>query len=102
MNKNYNSLEPMYQQMLPEPEPAPIHSLTEPIHRFIDDFAEEDPLEEARETVGLLAPHEVDDLMANDNGVMDRIKPLYQKALPSAKDEWVPILVRADSLRTLL
>jgi archaellum component FlaC len=102
MNKQYNSLEPEYQQMLPEPEPAPIHSLTEPIHRFIDDFADEDPLEEARESVGLLAPHEVDDLMANDNGIMDRIKPLYKNALPSAKDEWIPILVRADTLRTLL
>jgi hypothetical protein len=102
MNKQYNSLESEYQQMLPEPEPAPIHSLTEPIHRFIDDFADEDPLEEARESVGLLAPHEVDDLMANDNGIMDRIKPLYKNALPSAKDEWIPILVRADTLRTLL
>jgi hypothetical protein len=102
MNKQYNSLEPEYQQMLPEPEPAPIHSLTEPIHRFIDDFAEEDPLEEARETIGLLAPHEIDDLMANDKGVMDRIKQLYKKAIPAAKEEWIPILVRADSLRTLL
>jgi hypothetical protein len=102
MNKQYNSLEPEYQQMLPEPEPAPIHSLTEPIHRFIDDFAEEDPLEEARETIGLLAPHEIDDLMANDKGTMDRIKPLYKKAIPAAKEEWIPILVRADSLRTLL
>ena len=102
MNKEYNSLDPEYQQMLPEPEPAPIHSLTEPIHRFIDDFAEEDPLEEARETVGLLAPHEVDDLMSNDKGIMDRIKPLYAKAIPAAKEEWIPILVRADSLRTLL
>jgi hypothetical protein len=102
MNKEYNSLDPEYQQMLPEPEPAPIHSLTEPIHRFIDDFAEEDPLEEARETVGLLAPHEVDDLMSNDKGIMDRIKPLYAKAIPAAKEEWIPILVRVDSLRTLL
>jgi len=102
MNKEYNSLDPEYQQMLPEPEPAPIHSLTEPIHRFIDDFAEEDPLEEARETVGLLAPHEVDDLMSNDKGIMDRIRPLYKKAIPAAKEEWIPILVRADSLRTLL
>jgi hypothetical protein len=102
MNKEYSELEPEYQQMIPEPEPAPIHSLTEPIHRFIDEFADEDPLEEARESVGLLAPHEIDDLMANDKGVMDRIKPLYAKAIPSAKDEWIPILVRADSLRTLL
>jgi len=102
MNKEYNSLEPEYQQMLPEPEPAPVHSLTEPIHRFIDEFADEDPLEEARQTLGLLAPHEVDDLFTNDKGTMDRIKPLYAKAIPSAKDEWIPILVRADSLRTLL
>jgi hypothetical protein len=102
MNKEYNSLEPEYQQMLPEPEPAPIHSLTEPIHRFIDDFAEEGSLEEARGMLGLLSPHEVDDLMTNDNGTMDRMKPLYKNALPSAKDEWIPILVRADVLRTLL
>jgi hypothetical protein len=40
--------------------------------------------------------------MANDKGTMDRIKPFYRKAIPAAKEEWIPILVRADSLRTLL
>jgi hypothetical protein len=40
--------------------------------------------------------------MKNNAGTMERIKPLYKKAIPSAKEEWVPILVRADSLRNLL
>jgi len=88
--------------MLPKPEPAPVTRLTEPIHRYIDDFAEEDPLEEARDAVGLLSPKDVDDVYQNDKGTMDRIAPLYSKALPGTKDEWIPIMVRADMLRTIL
>jgi len=102
LNSHYNSLEPEYQKMLPKPEPAPVTRLTEPIHRYIDDFAEEDPLEEARDAVGLLSPKDVDDVYQNDKGTMDRIAPLYSKALPGTKDEWIPIMVRADMLRTIL
>ena len=59
-------------------------------------------LEEARTAVGLLSPEEVNESLEEDSEAMDRITPLYQKALPRVGEAWVPIMVRADMLRTLI
>ena len=33
---------------------------------------------------------------------LDRVMPMYKKALPQVGDAWLPIMVRADILKTLL
>jgi hypothetical protein len=101
MMKAYNDLEPEYQKMLPPAEPAPIYKLTEPIHRYIDEYADEDPLEEARDTIGMMSPEEIEDVFVNDEGAIDRIKPLFKMALSNTNEEWIPVMIRAEILRVL-
>ena len=102
MNNHYNSLEPEYQKMLPEPEPAPIYNLTEPMHRYIDEYGDEDSLNEARDIANNMKPEEIEDIFSNDNGHMQYLEPFYKKALPSVDEKWIPIMVRADLLRSII
>jgi len=101
-NSAYQQVEPIYQQLLPTPEPAPIHDLVEPFHRYIDENAHEHHIQEARDALGLLSHDELEALMNKRGENMDRILPLYKKALPNLKDDWIPIMIRADVLKTLV
>jgi len=96
---HYKEIEPEYQKMLPEPDEAPIHKFKEPFHHYMDHFADQEALEEARETIGLMRPEEAEDLFVNDNS---RVNSLYEKALPEINRDWVPIFIRADILRMLM
>jgi hypothetical protein len=103
-NSAYYSLEPEYRKLLPEPtDPAPISTVVEPFNRYIEDNADDEPLEDARSAVGMLSPEQVEDSLNNLNSPhLDHVTPLYQKALPLVNKAWIPIMVRADMLKTLL
>jgi hypothetical protein len=94
----YKNLEPKYQQMLPAPEPSPIEELQEPFHRYMDTFGDQDILEDARMTIGLKKPEEIDYLFENDD---DEINELYRKALPDIDEKLIPSFVRIDMVRLL-
>ena len=96
--KHYNTIEPEYQQMLPPPEQSPVQDLQEPFHRYMDDFGDQDLLEEARDTIGLMRPEDAEDLFHNDKS---HINDMYEKALPDVDDRLIPIFIRADILRLL-
>jgi hypothetical protein len=98
LKEQYDSLDPEYRQLLPEPEEPEIHVLTEPMNRYIDEFADEDLVEEARNAVDLLSPDDMESLF-NDGEPMSRIVPQYALALPQTKEEWIPVMVKADILR---
>jgi hypothetical protein len=103
MNTAYNKLDPEYRRLLPTPDPAPVSSLTEPFNRYIEENAEEDPLEEGRAAIGMLSPDDVNESLNDlDSTKLDHITPLYEKALPRVGPAWIPIMVRADMLKTLL
>ena len=103
-NDAYNAIEPEYQSLLPEPsDPAPISSLVEPFNKYIEENAEDDPLEEARSAVGMLSPEQVEKSLADvESPELEHITPLYEKALPRVGKAWIPIMVRADMLKNLL
>ena len=103
VNNAYNSLDPEYQQMLPEPsDPAPISSLVEPFNKYIAENADEEPLEEARTAVGMLSPEQVENSLQNENSSeMDHITPLYEKALPHVNKAWIPTMAKADMVQQL-
>ena len=96
---HYRNLEPRYQQMLPEPDSPPIEELQDSFHRYMDMYGEQDMLEEARSTVGIMRPEEAEDLFHNDR---PEINAMYQEALPDIDKDIIPIFVRADLLRMLL
>ena len=98
LKEQYDSLEPEYRQLLPEPEDSEIHVLTQPMNRYIDEFADEDLVEEARNAVDLLSPDDMESLF-DDGEPMSRIVPHYAMALPQTKEEWIPVMVKADILR---
>ena len=98
LKEQYDSLEPEYRQLLPEPEKSEIHVLTQPMNRYIDEFADEDLVEEARNAVDLLSPDDMESLF-DDGEPMSRIVPHYAMALPQTKEEWIPVMVKADILR---
>ena len=98
LKEQYDSLDPEYRQLLPEPEEPEINVLTEPMNRYIDEFADEDLVEEARNAVDLLSPDDMESLF-NDGEPMSRIVPYYAMALPQTKEEWIPVMVKADILR---
>ena len=85
--------------MLPEPDGPPIQELQEAFHRYMDMYGEQDMLEEARSTVGIMRPEEAEDLFHNDR---PEINLMYQAALPDIDSEMIPLFVRADLLRMLL
>ena len=101
MNDRYNSLEPEYKNLLPEPEPAPIYSITEPMHRYIDENADKDTLEEAHNVIDRMNSDEVNDVFTNNDGNINKLNSIYKKALPEVSDEWIPNMVRADVLRNV-
>ena len=113
-NDAYNSLEPEYKTLLPPPSeslgPAPLSSLATPFQNYINNEADPEALEEARDALGMIPPEEVEDYINNDeseneaqgNAVSQRVTPMYQSALPGVKPEWVTIMIRADILQQLL
>jgi hypothetical protein len=96
--KHYKSIEPEYQQMLPPPEPSPLEELQEPFHRYMDEFGDQDVLEEARMTIGLMSPEDAENLFHDD---LPEINSMYEKAMPEIDDRLIPIFIRADILRLL-
>ena len=103
-NDAYNAMEPEHQELIPEPsDPAPISSLVEPFNKYIEENAEDDPLDEARNAVGMLSPEQVEKSLADvESPELEHITPLYEKALPRVGKAWIPIMVRADMLKNLL
>jgi hypothetical protein len=103
VNNAYNSLDPEYQSMLPEPsDPAPISSLVEPFNKYIAENADEEPLEEARTAVGMLSPEQVENTLQNENSSeLEHITPLYEKALPRVNKAWIPTMAKADIVQQL-
>ncbi len=63
---HYKSIEPEYQMMLPKPEPSPMEELQEPFHRYMDEFGDQDILEEARTTIGMMSPEDAENLFHDD------------------------------------
>ena len=110
VNDAYNSLEPEYKTLLPPPEPAPLSSLATPFQNYINNEADPEALEEARDALGMVPPEEIDNYINNTeyeneaqgNSVSQRVTPMYQSALPRVKPEWVTIMIRADILQQLL
>ena len=109
-NDAYNNLEPEYKTLLPPPEPAPLSSLATPFQNYINNEADPEALEEARDALGMVPPEEIDNYINNTeyenevqgNSVSQRVTPMYQSALPRVKPEWVTIMIRADILQQLL
>ena len=96
--KHYKSIEPEYQMMLPKPDPSPMEELQEPFHRYMDEFGDQDILEEARATIGMMSPEDAENLFHDDD---HKINSLYEKAMPDVDDRLIPIFIRADILRLL-
>jgi len=102
MLTQYNSLESEYQQLLPEPDDAPLYTISDPIHKYMNDFADHERLEEAREALNLLSPDHIQEPHSIDMEVIERVKPYYRNAFPHTRDEWIPILIKADVLKKFL
>jgi hypothetical protein len=84
--------------MLPPPEPSPVQELQEPFHRYMDEFGDQDVLEEARATIGMMSPEDAENLFHDDDHA---INSMYEKAMPDVDDRLIPIFIRADILRLL-
>jgi hypothetical protein len=95
---HYKNIEPEYQQMLPPPEPSPVQELQEPFHRYMDEFGDQDVLEEARTTIGMMRPEDAENLFHED---LPEINSMYERAMPDVDDRLIPIFIRADILRLL-
>ena len=105
MSTARNDLEPEYQKLLPEADPAPIQSLVEPFNKYIAENADPEELEEARNAVGMMSKEDIDVALNDDMNTTEplmRVTPMYKKALPRVGKAWIPVMVRADMLRTLL
>jgi hypothetical protein len=102
VNSAYNDLEPKYQQLLPKPDPAPLYDLLEPFHRYIDEFADPELLEEADQYSNLIRPEEINEMFEDNTPTINRLVPFYRKALPNVKTVWLPSMVRAHLIRTLI
>jgi hypothetical protein len=100
-----NDLEPEYRKLLPEADPAPINSLVEPFNKYIAENADPEDLEEARNAVGMMSKDDIETALnddMNNTEPLNRVTPMYTKALPRVGKAWIPIMVRADMLRMLL
>ena len=85
------------QEFPPLPVP-PIVAVIRPFKKYIDRHST-DALEEARESLGLLSPSELASLMHHeDSPIIDRVMGVYKKALPDVPEEWLPILIKCDSI----
>jgi len=102
MNHHYNSLKPEYKKLLPEPETAPIYSITEPMHRYIDENADKDTLEQAHNVIDKMNSDELDDIFTRNDGNINTLNSIYKKAMPEVNDKWIPNMVRADVLRNVV
>ena len=106
LKESYDSLPEEYKKILPKPGRPPIAHTLEPFTRYIDENAEEDPesIEEARDATDLLGPEEVDEMLESDGDTpaMERVKPYYKKALPNLKEEWLPVMIRADIVSRII
>jgi hypothetical protein len=65
----------------------------------MDEFGDIDTLEEARDTIGLMPPNEVEELFTQDDSPLI---DLYQEAMPEVPKHLIPNFIRADILRILL
>jgi chromosome segregation ATPase len=106
LKESYDALPEEYKKILPKPGRPPIAHTLEPFTRYIDENAEEDPesIEEARDATDLLGPEEVDEMLESDGDTpaMERVKPYYKKALPNLKEEWLPVMIRADIVSRII
>jgi hypothetical protein len=85
-------------EYLPPLPVPPIVSVIRPFKKYID-LHSTDALEEARESLGLLNPSELTDLMHHEhNPVIDRIIQPYRQALPDVPEEWLPVFIKCDSI----
>ena len=101
-NSAYNELHPEHQVIIPGPGPPPINSILDPINDYVDANGDPEHIEEARNAVGLLAPDELEESLHRNTEPFSRIMPLYKKALPHVGGASLPIIARADILRTIL
>ena len=99
-NDAYNAIPDSHRHLLPGPGEAPALELVKTFNRFIDENADEDPINEARDAVGMLSHDDLDEIMNSDSELESQkteyIKELYGKALPDINEEWLPIIVKAD------
>jgi hypothetical protein len=101
MNTAYNNLSEEHKAMFEPPEPSPVHSVVEIFHTYIDENADPEALEEARNTVGLLTPEEANEAMEKDTPWFDQIVSAYSSVFSGLNPEWVPMMARADMIRVL-
>ena len=91
LNSNSEYLPP-----LPTP---PIVSVIRPFKAYINQHST-DALETARESLDLLSPLERTELMYHEHSpIIDRIIQSYRDALPDVPEEWLPILIKCDSIQ---
>ena len=101
-NDAYNEVPENYREKLPGPGPAPALEFVEIFKRYIDENAEEDPINDAREAVGMLSHEDLDEIMNNDSMTsedddkLEYIKQQYKEALPNISDKWLPVVIKAD------
>jgi predicted nucleic acid-binding Zn-ribbon protein len=100
LKDSYDSLPAEYKKIVPKPGKSPLAHTLEPFSRYIDENEVNDPesINEAREALEMLSPEEVDEMIESDTETpaMERVKPYYGKALPKLKEEWLPVMIRAD------
>jgi hypothetical protein len=83
---------------LPPLPPPPIISVVRPFKDYIKVHATE-AIEQARESVSLLSPSEVSDLMHYEqSAAMDRVLEDYRAALPEVPEELLPMMIKCDTL----
>ena len=100
LKDSYDSLPAEYKKIVPKPGKSPLAHTLEPFSRYIDENEINDPesINEAREALEMLSPEEIDEMIESDTETpaMERVKPYYGKALPKLKEEWLPVMIRAD------
>ena len=62
-NDAYNQVPETYREMLPGPGEAPALELLATFKRYIDENAEEDPINDARDAVGMLSHEDLDEII---------------------------------------
>ena len=102
VNSAYNDLEPEYKNMLPKPDESPLYDILEPFHRYIDEYSDPELLEEADEYARLISPEEINNVFLENSETIDRLIPLYKKALPNVNSTWMPNIIRAHLIRILV
>ena len=101
VNDAYNSLEDEHKDLFEVPGEPPVHSVVTVFQEYVDENADPEILEEARNTVGLLSPQDADEAMEKHTDWFEDIVSLYGNAMKSLDPAWVPVMARADMLRVL-